>query len=103
MKLKTALKLAGNKAGGKIARKYVPKSMRKALTNPFVIATAAAYATSAVKQYNRNKRLTAKLYSPDSQKETYKKIIADLMRTGKYRRVREKRVSGGVEWELDRR
>jgi len=71
--------------------------------NPVLAVGAAGAAMSAYSAYKKNKRYTTKLFAktPD-EKKLYKAIIADLMRTGNYKKIREKYVDGGILWELRR-
>lgn len=71
--------------------------------NPGLTAAAGVYAVSAYDKYRKNQRYTTRLFAKTpEEKKLYKTIIADLMRTGKYKKVREKYVDGGIMWELKR-
>ena len=72
--------------------------------NPVVVGMAAGMAIDAYQNYKRNKRYTTRFYAKDMQeRRLYQKIVDDLMRTGQYKKVREKYVSGGYMWELKRK
>lgn len=72
--------------------------------HPNVSAVAAGIAYSAYRKYQKNKKYTTRFYAKDTQeKRMYKKVVDDLMKTGHYKKVREKSVAGGYMWELERR
>jgi len=71
--------------------------------NPGLAIGAAAMAMSAYSKYKKNKKYTTRLFAKTpEEKKLYKAIINDLMKTGHYKKVREKYVDGGIMWELKR-
>jgi len=89
----------GNKRGGVLSK--VGKGILKFAKNPIVAGLAAGYAIDAYGKYKKNKRLTTHFFARGNQeKKMYKEIVDTLMKTGKYRKVREKYVDGGYLWEL---
>jgi hypothetical protein len=79
------------------------KDVGKLMTNPFVVGMAVAYAEKAYKKYKRDKKYTARFFSKVSEKAFYEKIIAELMKTGHYEKVKRQDVDGGYIWELERK
>lgn len=84
------------------------KTLRKgaaALTaNPGLAVAGATLAVAGIAAYNKNKRNTVRLFAKDHRERTlYTKIINDLMKTGSYKKVREKHAGGGYMWELKRK
>ena len=89
---------AQNSRGG------VVRGAMKFMSNPIVAGLAAGYAVDALGRYERNKRYTTRFFARDAQeKKLYKQIVDDLMRTGHYKKVKEKHVDGGIMWELRRK
>lgn len=86
---------ARNSKGGLVA------GVMKWVKNPVVAAVAASYAVSAYKNYQKNKRYTTSFFAKSQEeRKLYKSIVADLMATGKYKKVREKHVDGGILYVL---
>jgi len=89
----------GAKRGGVLSK--AGKGLLKFAKNPIVAGLAAGYAIDAYGKYKKNKRMTTHFFARGTQeKKMYKEIVDTLMKTGKYRKVREKYVDGGYLWEL---
>lgn len=72
--------------------------------NPGLAALGAGLAVAGIAAYNKNKRNTMRLYARDyKERQMYKKIVDDLMKTGGYKKVKEKYAGGGYMWELKKR
>ncbi len=78
------------------------KDVGKLMTNPIVIGLAASYAQNAYRKYKHNRKYTARFFGKTSEKSFYEKIIAELMKSGHYKKVSHKEVDGGYIWELER-
>lgn len=90
---------AQNTRGGVVTG--VAKGALKFISNPVVAALAAGYAVNAFQTYQKNKRLTTQFYARDTQeRKLYQDIVDTLMKTGRYRKVKEKYVDGGYMWVL---
>ena len=75
----------------------------KFLSNPVVAALAAGYASKAYDTYIKNKRYTTHFFAKSAQERTfYTKVVADLMKTGHYKKIRQMTVDGGTMWVLKR-
>lgn len=71
--------------------------------NPVLAMAAAGYAYDAFQKYKRNKRTTTTFFAKDMpERKLYQKIVDDLMKTGHYKKVREKHEAGGYLWVLQR-
>lgn len=71
------------------------------ITNPVLAGLAAGFAVDAVKKYMNNKSKTTQFFAKDHrEREMYRKVVDDLMKTGKYRKTKDKYVPGGYLWEL---
>jgi len=58
-------------------------------------------AVDAFKKYKRNKRTTTTFYAKDFQERAlYKDIVNTLMKTGKFKKVKEQYIDGGYLWVL---
>lgn len=89
---------------GGIVKQTLRKGAAAMKANPGLAALGAGLATASYTAYNRNKRNHMRLFAKgQKEKQMYKKIVDDLMKTGGYTKVREKYVSGGYLWELKRR
>jgi hypothetical protein len=77
------------------------KGALKFISNPVVAGLAAGYAIDSINAYKRNKRMTTTFFakSPE-EKKLYRDIVDTLMKTGNYRKVREKYIDGGIMYEL---
>ena len=88
-----------NKPGGAIKG-----AMKGISNNPFLTGMVASMATDALKKYHSNKRLTTRFYAKSQpDRKLYTKVVADLMATGHYKKVRQRMVDGGIMWELQRK
>jgi hypothetical protein len=92
---------AQNTKGG-ILRKAA-KGALKFMSNPVVAGMAAGYAIDAISQYKRNKRHTTGFFAKDAkERKFYQGVVDDLMKTGKYKKVKEKYADGGYIWVLQK-
>ncbi len=92
-----------NSSGG-----LVSQSLRKGAaaikSNPGLAALGAGLAVASYTAYSRNKRNTLRLFAKHyREKKVYQKMVDDLMKSGGYKKIREKRVGGGWFWELKKR
>lgn len=88
---------------GGIIKQSLRKGAAALKSNPGLAALGAGLAVASYTAYNRNKRNHMRLFAKgQKEKQMYKQIVADLMKTGGYKKVREKHVSGGYLWELKR-
>jgi hypothetical protein len=86
----------------------VSQTLRKGATalkaNPGLAALGAGFAVAAYTAYSRNKRNTIRLFAKNYRdRKMYKAIADDLIKTGGYKKVKEKLVGGGFLWELKKR
>jgi len=89
--------------GGRVKSSF-RKGVAAVKSNPGLAGLAAGLAVAGISAYNRNKRNTVRLFAKDyKEREMYKKIINDLMKTGQYKKTREKYAQGGYMWELKRK
>ena len=73
------------------------------IKNPVIAGLAAGYAVNAFAQYKKNKRTTTTFFAKDPQeKKMYKDIIDTLVRSGKFKKTKEKFVDGGILYVLKR-
>jgi hypothetical protein len=57
----------------------------------------------SIDKYRQNKKLTTRFVATNSvEKNFYNKVSKDLVSTGKYRLVKQKRTNGGYLYELER-
>lgn len=79
-------------------------SVAQVASNPKLALASAALAVAAIAKYNSNKRNTMRLFAKDHiERKLYQKIINDLMKTGGYKKVKEKYAEGGYLWVLQRK
>ena len=82
----------------------VPGGIRKGLAfagNAAMVGIAAGWALSSLKKYKQNKRNTMTFFAKDyKERKLYTTIVNDLMKTGNYKKVRDKYESGGYLWVL---
>lgn len=80
------------------------KSFKKFVKeNPILAGAAIGIGLDYMDTYNRNKRLTTRFFATNQQeKNLYQKMSDDLVKTGKYRLIRTKRLRGGTLFELKR-
>lgn len=79
------------------------KDVGKFMTNPVVMGLATSYAQQAYRKYKHNKKYTTRFFAKShSEKPFYEKIVAELMKTGHYKKVTQKNIEGGYIWELER-
>ena len=89
---------------GGIIKQSLRKGAAALKSNPGLAALGAGLAVASYTAYNRNKRNHMRLFAKGpKERQMYKKIIDDLMKTGGYKKIREKHVSGGYLWELKRK
>lgn len=75
----------------------------KAYKNPLMVAAMAAMATSAIHKYKQNKRLTTQFFAKTTKdRRFYEALVNDLMKTGHYKKIKQRYVDGGVLWVLRR-
>lgn len=75
----------------------------KVLSNPVLAGIAAGYAYDAYKKYEKNKKYTARLFAKTSEERVlFSKIVQELMKTGKYKKVKEEYADGGYIYVLKR-
>lgn len=97
-------RLAVRPSRGGMLSSALRKGAAAAKANPGLAALAGGLAVAGFLGYQRNKRNTVRLFAKDyRERQMYKKIVDDLMRTGGYKKVKEKHASGGYMWELKRR
>lgn len=82
----------------------VPGGIKRGLAfagNAAMVGLAAGWAASALKKYKQNKRNTMTFFAKGAQeKKLYKGMVDDLMKTGHYKKIRDKYESGGYLWVL---
>jgi len=89
---------------GGIVKQTLRKGALAMKSNPGLAALGAGLAVASYTAYNRNKRNHVRLFAKGmKERKMYKTIIDDLMKSGGYKKIREKRVGGGIMWELKRR
>ena len=92
-----------NSKGGLVSQN-LRKGAAALKSNPDLAALSAGHTVASYTAYSRNRlnhlRLFAKNYR---EKKMYKTIIDDLMKTGGYKKTRERRVGGGWLWELKKK
>ena len=85
----------------------VPGGLRKGLAfagKAAMVGLAAGWAASALKKYKQNKRNTMTFFAKGGQeKKLYQGIVDDLMKTGHYKKIRDKYESGGYLWVLKKK
>lgn len=86
----------------------VSQSLRKGAaaikSNPGLAALGAGLAVASYTAYTKNKRNSMRLFASNMrEKKMYQTIINDLMKTGGYKKIKERRVGGGWLWELKKR
>lgn len=86
----------------------VSQTLRKGATaikaNPGLAALSAGLAVASYTAYSRNKRNTLRLFAKDfREKKLFQKMVDDLLKTGGYKKIKERRAGGGWLWELKRR
>jgi hypothetical protein len=89
---------------GGIVKQTLRKGAAALKANPGLAALGAGLAVASYTAYSKNKRNTMRLFAKgQKERKMYKQIVDDLMKTGGYKKVREKHVSGGYLWELKRK
>lgn len=72
--------------------------------NPIVAGLTVGWALNKLDDYNRTKRDTVKLYARTGEERTfYKKMVDEMLSTGKYTLINSKNVSGAYSWTLKRK
>ena len=90
--------------GGGIVSQSLRKGAAAFKANPGLAALGAGLAIASYTAYNKNKRKTMRLFASSyREKKMYQTIVNDLMKTGGYKKIREKRVGGGWFWELKKK
>jgi len=90
--------------GGGVVSQSLRKGAPALKANPGLAALGAGFAVASYTAYNKNKRNTMRLFASSyGEKKMYQTVVNDLMKTGGYRKVREKRVGGGWLWELKKK
>ena len=98
------IRIAPSGGRGGIIKQSLLKGAAALKANPGLAALGAGMAIASYTAYNKNKRNHMRLFAKgQKEKQMYKKIVADLMKTGGYKKIREKHVSGGYLWELKRK
>lgn len=92
-----------NSSGG-----LVSQSLRKGAaaikSNPGLAALSVGLAAASYTAYTRNKRNILRLFAKHyREKQLYQKMVNDLMKSGGYKKIRQKRIGGGWLWELKKR
>ena len=104
--------LVVNEAGSVFVRNsrggLLSQSLRKGAAaikaNPGLAALGAGLAVASYTAYSKNRRNHIRLFAKDyREKKMYKTIVNDLMKSGGYKKVREKRAGGGWLWELKKK
>lgn len=89
--------------GGGIVKQSLRKGAAALKANPGLAALSAGLAVASYTAYTKNKRNTMRLFAKGhKERQLYKKVIDDLMKTGSYKKVREKYTDGGYLWVLKR-
>lgn len=90
----------GNQRGG--AMKTAGDVLGK--INPTLAGIAAGMAINSLIKYKQNRKYTTRFFAKDrTERRFYEKLVADLMKSGHYVKVREKYMAGGYVWELRRK
>lgn len=89
---------------GGIVSQTLRKGAAAIKSNPGLAALSAGFAVASYTAYTRNKRNNLRLFAKDyREKKMYQTIVNDLMKSGGYKKIREKRTGGGWLWELKKR
>ena len=89
---------------GGIIKQTLRKGAAALKANPGLAALGAGLAVASYTAYNKNKRNHVRLFAKgQKERQMYKKIVADLMKSGGYKKIREKHANGGYLWELKRK
>jgi len=79
-------------------------SLKKGLAfagNAAMAGLAAGFAVDAFNKYKKNKRNTMTFFAKGMQeRKMYQQIVSDLMKTGNYKKVKDKYESGGYLWVI---
>jgi hypothetical protein len=88
----------------KTTRKNALSSLKSFIKQyPFLSGMVASLGIDAIDKYRQNKRLLTRFFAKTPiEIQLYKKMSEDLVKTGKYKLVKEKRIHGGVLYELKR-
>ena len=87
------------KAGG-----VIRKGVKGIKANPGLAMAAGMLAVAGISTYNKNKRNTVRLFAKGPQERRLSHgHVNDILKTGHYRKKREKSVSGGYLWDLKRK
>ncbi len=91
-------------SGGGLVSASLRKGAAAIKSNPGLAALGAGLAVASYTAYSRNRRNHLRLFAKTHrEKQMYQKIINDLMKTGGYKKIRERRAGGGWLWELKKR
>lgn len=72
--------------------------------NPIVAGLTVGWALNKLDDYNRTKRDTIKFYAKTGEEKVfYKKMVDEMLSTGKYTLINSKNVSGAYSWTLKRK
>lgn len=92
-----------NSRGGLLSQS-LRKGAAALKSNPGLAALGAGLAVASYTAYSKNKRNHLRLFAKDyREKKMYKMIVNDLMKSGGYKKIREKRAGGGWLWELKKK
>lgn len=76
---------------------------KKIKDHPILAGLAASYAVDSLATYFKNKKYTTRFYAKDgSEKNFYKAMVDQLLRTGNYKLVKSGNEGNGFQWELMR-
>lgn len=89
---------------GGIVSQTLRKGAAAIKSNPGLAALSAGLAVASYTAYSKNKRNHIKLFASNMrEKKMYQTIVNDLMKSGGYKKIKEKRVGGGWLWELKKK
>lgn len=80
------------------------KSAWSFFKNPVVAGVTIGWALNTLDDYNRNKKDTIKLHARTGEERVYfKKMVDEMLASGKYTLIKSKNVSGAYSWTLKRK
>ena len=91
-------------SGGGLVNRSLRKGAAALKSNPDLAALGAGLTTASYTAYSRNRLNHVRLFAKTQrERKIYLTMINDLMKTGGYRKIRERRVGGGWLWELKKK
>lgn len=89
---------------GGIVSQALRKGAAAIKSNPALAALSAGLAVASYTAYSRNKRKNLRLFAKHHrEKKMYQNMVDDLMKSGGYKKIKQRRVAGGWLWELKRK